>query len=463
MATIVHPYLFRWEDVERSSDLARLEMVLDALPDEAIVRALEQQRGRGRDTYPVRATWNAVLAGIVFQHATVESLLRELRRNAELREVCGFDPVGGAAAVPSSWAMSRFLDSVIERRALIDEMFKSLVRTLTELLPELGERLVFDGKAVPSFSTGREARTSGATSDPEASWGVKTYRGVDARGRAWEKVTRWFGYQLHLIVDAKTELPVAYEVLTASTSEVTHLLPLVESLTQAQPEVMARCESLSADRGLDSGEVNRTLWQDHGIKPVIDTRRLWREEKQEPGFDASSEITRLLDGEAADTIVYTERGEVRCCCPVSGTEHRMAFWGFEAERGTLRYRCPAAAQGTTCAGRAECERRSLGRPTAFGRVVRVPLATDWRIFTPIPRHTPGWKKLYAGRTAVERVNARIDQVFGFEKHTIRGLAKMQARMGLALAVMLALAVAAVRIGRGERMRCLVGEPRRKAA
>lgn len=464
VANILHPFLFSWADLDRSSDLDRFVMVLGTIPDEPVVRALEALRGRGRDTFPVRATWNAVLAGIVFQHSSVESLRRELLRNAELRQVCGFDPGKGSAAVPSTWAMSRFLANVIEKRSLIDAMFAELVRALTTLVPDFGEELAFDGKAVQSFSTGREDSKSGKTSDPDAAWGTKSYRGVDAKGKPWEKLSHWFGYQLHLIVDARHELPVAFEVLPASASEVTRIVPVVEALAEAHPELVARCQTLAADRGLDSGEVNQTLWQEYGIKPVIDTRKMWKQEKQEPGFDPGREITRALDPRRVDTVVHTERGEVRCICPVTGTERPMAFWGFEADRGTLRYRCPAAAcKGVTCAGRAACERAACGRETAFGRVVRVPLSSNWRVFTPIPRDSPSWATLYAHRTSVERVNARIDQVFGFERHTIRGLGKMHARMGLALVVMLALAVAAIRSNRKDLTRSLVGSPRQRAA
>ena len=55
---------------------------------------------------------------------------------------------------------------------------------------------------------------------------------------------------------------------------------------------------------------------------------------------------------------------------------------------------------------------------------------------------------------MERINSRIDQGFGFETHYIRGLAKMKARIGLA--VMMALALGQVRAGHAERMRSLVG-------
>ena len=63
---------------------------------------------------------------------------------------------------------------------------------------------------------------------------------------------------------------------------------------------------------------------------------------------------------------------------------------------------------------------------------------------------------YNRRSAMERINNRLDHSFNFETHYIRGLAKMKTRVGLALAVMMALALGQVRAGHAERMRSLVG-------
>jgi len=89
------------------------------------------------------------------------------------------------------------------------------------------------------------------------------------------------------------------------------------------------------------------------------------------------------------------------------------------------------------------------------RGVRVALAVDRRIFTPIARESYTWAKEYRRRTAVERVNSRLDISFGFERHTVRGLGKMRVRCGLALCVMLAMALGRVREKQQERMRSLV--------
>lgn len=118
MARISQPWLFTWKEIDEASDLDRLRLVLDALPDEELVSLLEQRRGRGRDDYPIRPMWNAVIAGVVFQHSTAAALIRELWRNGELRQLCGFNPFGGMASAPSDDAMERFLKLVVEHREI---------------------------------------------------------------------------------------------------------------------------------------------------------------------------------------------------------------------------------------------------------------------------------------------------------------------------------------------------------
>ena len=93
----------------------------------------------------------------------------------------------------------------------------------------------------------------------------------------------------------------------------------------------------------------------------------------------------------------------------------------------------------------------------YGRIVRVDLNTaDPGIFTPTPHGSPTWKRGYKRRNALERINSRLDNRFGFELHYLRGQTRMQTRVGLALNIMMALAVEHIRAGRPEQMRSLVG-------
>jgi hypothetical protein len=436
MAKLVAPYLFTWKDVEAKSDLERLMVVLEHIPDEALMGRLEKQRKWGRDDYPIRPVWNSVLAGVVYQHQSIDSLRRELLRNAELRQFCGFDPHKGSGAVPPSWVYTRFLKLLFKYEGEIDGMFDRLVDELKALLPDLGFSVAVDSKGVnsagrPTKRTGEDRRR-----DMDANWGKKTYRGKREDGTLWEKVVKWFGYKIHLLVDTKYEMPIGYQVTRASVSDSKQLLPLVKRVREKHSEIHRDMDTASGDKGYDSEENCRELYDEHGIKPVIDIRRMWRDKE-----------TRLLDPNRSDNIVYDEVGTVYCICPKTGEQRSMSYGGFEKGRMTLKYICPVRAYGLRCWGRDQC--------THATKSERISLEIDRRIFTPVSRSSYAWEREYKKRTAVERVNSRLDVSFGFERHFIRGQKKMEIRVGLALCVMLAMAVGRIKEERQELMRSLV--------
>ena len=72
MAIIAQKKLFGWKEIDDLGDLERLNLVLNYLPDEKLMRVLEEERYRGRDEYPVRAVWNSILAGVVYEHQSVQ-------------------------------------------------------------------------------------------------------------------------------------------------------------------------------------------------------------------------------------------------------------------------------------------------------------------------------------------------------------------------------------------------------
>lgn len=433
MAIIAQSSLFSWKEVDASPDILRLRRVLDILPDEALMGALEARRKGRRDDFPLRAMWNALIAAVVFGHCSVAALLRELGRNGELRELCGFHPGMGA---PSESAFSRFLRSVRMHQGLVEAMFEEMVQRLATLLPGYGTHLAIDGKDI---------KTHGR-SDPEAQTGAKTY--WNEQEGAFEEMKKWFGYKLHLVVDADYELPVAWELTAASVGESPRLMALVESIENAHPELLERAQSLAADRGYDDGADKAMLYDAYGIKPIIDTR------------DMAHGALKPLDEHHHDTIYCGPTGAV--CCKIDPFQPDdakayadMQFMGFEKDRGTLKYRCPAAAFGLECKNRAACRCRPQVRDGKYGRVVRIPLSRDRRIFLPVARHSLCFEQAYNKRTAVERVNSRIDQVYGFERHFIRGMQNMKLRVGLALLVMVATAAAWIEAGNPDRMRSLV--------
>ena len=185
MAIIHITSLFNWQDSNEKSDLERLELVINYLPDEKLMRTLETKRSNGRNDYPIRAIWNSLLAGTVFQHKSIESLRRELARNAELRQLCGFDPMKGANAVPTAWSYTRFLNQLLKHEHLINEIFHALVDELKNILPDFGERLAIDSKAIKSAGKPTKKPDGDRRRDNDADHGRKEYNGVTPEGKIW--------------------------------------------------------------------------------------------------------------------------------------------------------------------------------------------------------------------------------------------------------------------------------------
>ena len=108
------------QNEEVLGDLERLERVLANIPDGKLIYKLNEIRGKGRNDWPVISMWNAMIAGIVFQHPKDSALLRELNRNSQLRDMCGFEPrtekqedgTDKILVAPSPSAYSRFIKNL---------------------------------------------------------------------------------------------------------------------------------------------------------------------------------------------------------------------------------------------------------------------------------------------------------------------------------------------------------------
>ena len=101
--------------------------------------------------------------------------------------------------------------------------------------------MAIDSKALSTWA--KSKKDPDKRSDPDADWGKKTYRGTREDGTTWEKIKSWFGYKVHLIVDADYELPVAYNVTRASQSDTTYLLPMVKKLKRKHETLVKKART----------------------------------------------------------------------------------------------------------------------------------------------------------------------------------------------------------------------------
>ena len=404
--------LFAWDELTDSMEVSTIRETLAGVPDGELLEGLRQWRGRGRDDYPVRALWGTVLLTILLRHVSVEACLAELRRNEALRRIIGIESEEG---VPKKWNVSRFLKTLGTEPHLtgVRRVFEVMAQKLAIVVPDLGRSLAGD-------STGLSARPvtsrEGQREDlPVPEDGRKEY--TDEEGRV-TRVVEWHGYKLHLLADTRHEVSLAYQTTSAKAADATTLPALVEEAERALPK--GRIETLAYDMAADSAAVHRML-RDKGIRPLIENRRLWKEEYE-----------RALSG----NVVYDEAGTVYCYDVVSKppVRRKMAYIGHEPSRGTLKYRCPARHDGRRCRSDARCN-----GSRRYGKTVRVRSDIDLRRFPPIPRATKTFERLYKERTAVERVNARLKVFWGADDGNIAGGNRFFAFVGAVMIVHLALA------------------------
>jgi hypothetical protein len=489
--------LFPWDALEDNPSLLTIRRFLESVPDARLLEDLRRHRGKGRDDYPVRVLWGVLLLTILLRHSGIAACLEDLQRNDGLCQLIGID---GRDNIPKDWSMSRFLDVLGQdpHRSNLEAVFAHMVQRLGVVVPDLGEhtagdssalnarRLRQDAKAEPAATPGGSAATSSSAADPTANatratadaatsnsalsttpttipaapgpatpaqatpaqatpapaakieydkhglpqpaGGRKEYK--DDNGNVTH-VVQWFGYKFHLLVDVRHEVALSYRITSTKAGDNEIIPDLINQACANLPE--GRIRTMAYDKAADDSEVHEFL-DSVGIKPVIQQRALWKADPERllPGHDGNS------------NIVFDEAGSVYCYDKVSEPpiKHRMSYIGYEPDRDTIKYRCPAKHEGWECPMSDIC---NAGK--SYGKTVRVDKDIDLRRFPPIPRGTKLFEKLYKGRTAVERVNGRVKVFWGADDGNITGATRFHAYLGAVMVVHVGLATLLASTGR----------------
>lgn len=387
--------LFPWDVLDDSPSLQTIRTFLDAIPHGLLLDSLRRARGRGRDDYPVHVLWGTLLLAIALRHHTLAACLEELQRNA---------PLGQEPHLP-----------------LLRQVLDILVQRLGAAVPDLGKDTAGDstglaGRAAESPELRAAEQQQGL---PQPSGGRKEYK--DDNGTV-SKVVEWFGYKLHLLVDVQHEVSLAYRVTDTKTGDNEMIGVLLTDAKQNLPA--GRIKTLAYDKADDDIQVHELL-QDEQVQPVIPNRTFQRAEPE-----------KVLGGRTPLNVVHDQAGTLFCYDRVSPApvRHPLAYIGHEPQRGTLKYRCPARHEGWTCPSDAVCN-----GTRSYGLTVRVKQEIDLRRFPPILRATKQFERLYKGRTASERINARLKIFWGLDDGQVYGSRRFHAQVGAVLVVQLALA------------------------
>ena len=405
--------VFDYTEIEELGDLERFKLTLDGMDDEELMYRLENRRGHGRDDYPVRVMWNLLVAMKVFGHKTVASFRRELGRNSQLRNVCGLNDRfrRKGALVPPARVFTNYMKLLSDEPEALNKIFTKEVEELKELLPHFGENLAGDGKYLDSYS--KHEKTDGCEDtdlrgEHDAEWSVKEYNYIGNDGKTHTKKESHFGFKAHIICDVQTGLPIDYRVTKANADEKSEMISLLESIPAWLEE---RGKSLALDRGYDSKKMIQTI-KGIGILPIVDIRNCWKD----------GELTKQYKN---TDMVYDYKGSV-FFVENDGKKYKMIYEGYDNKKKCLRY-------------------------SHKGKIYKIYISYDERVFLPIARNSMKFARLYKGRTSVERLNGRIDRDFMFEDHSIRGLKKMRMLLTLSFIVMNGMAVAKIKNGQTKNL------------
>ena len=371
-----------------------LEAVWQAMPGEPILARLQSHRWTGRPGHSLGALWRAYVASYYLHLPHTNALIRRLQDDEALRNACGFDEL------PSRWTFNRFFIRLSEHSDLVHDALDALTDVVATYVPDFGKTVAVDSTTVRTHANPFKH------TDPDASWTAKSYNKGNKAKKEW-----YYGYKLHLAVDAVTELPIEAHVTTGSRSDMNELLP---SLHHAKERFSwFNPEWVLADKGYDSAK-NFTGVAEAGAVPIIDVRRMGKN-----GVRGREHESRPCEAYAVITP--------------DGVRHMCDRWPWTPK-------CPRFEQCPLFPVFVDSDLNPPGITPVYER------------YAPFPYGSKEWKAIYSKRSSVERVNSRLKECRRLEGHCFRGLAKLTTHALLSVVVMQATSVAHLAAGDFETMR-----------
>ena len=348
---------------------------------------------QGAEGYDPIALFKAQLLIYLGEVKSDRQLAEALRYNGRLCLLCGFNFL----KTPSNGTFTNFRDR------LGDDIFYDILHNLIAQAIVLkvirGGDTAIDSTHVWAYANQFGHRTCQCKgrcdcprsySDTEAAWGAKS------------KDYFFFGYKVHLIVDAISQLPLEVKVTPGNASDSPEAIPLLKGAQEKHP--LLNLTTSAMDSAYDTQANYLFAIKEAHVAPIIALN-------PRGGVDALT----------ANSLQLTKDGSYVC---LAG--HQVVYWGKEEKRGRLKFRCPAAV------GKCECLFRFTCSPSKYGRTFYLNLGRDYRLVGPIPRGTLLWQQKYDRRTSVERAYSEEKGSHRLADLRVRGLAKVKIHVYLAL-------------------------------
>jgi transposase len=361
-------------NVPRRSVAEDLSTILESPEVSRLITELEATRSTGRPGYPLRALVGMTIVKSLYAIPVWTRTVALVTEHPALAAVIAPD-----GQVPTHWSCYRFLAKLREHRDLLEDCIAAIVKALKKRNPLLGWDVAIDASDMPAYANGQRFKSKNGPerktfSDPDASWGH--HSAVSTR-----KGGGFYGYRLHMVVCAKTDLPLAWQVETGKANECPTVGPLLDRLHTIGIDP----ETATMDKGYDTNTVHDAC-TDRDVLPVVPLRK-------------TPAVVRGEDGPPS-----CEHGEWR-------------FGGADRKRGACKWRCPTG----------ECKPASVWIKAN-------------RLHPLIPRETLRFKGLYRRRASVERAFGRLKHEWGLTPLRVRRLERVQLHADLTILAQLSSAL-----------------------
>jgi hypothetical protein len=310
-------------------------------------------------------------------------LIRALESNPLLAAACGID---SPDHIPSVFAIGRFRRKLSEFRDAVSKVLEGAVGQLRATLTDFGHTVAFDSTDVKAWANSFHQDT-----DPDA--------GVGAKKKGPGNTFFWYGFKVHLAVDANSELPIWFDVTPANRWDGSLLTPTIQ-------DAMRRFDWLkpayvTADKGYNGRDVFRSVAEEIGAIPVIDVKHPKAKDREGRPCEAVAERMN-----SKVTIMHCEREPYDSFCPEYGHCPKQQSW-------------------------------MLG-----GKMAKVQRRQYFEQYSPFPFGSEAWKKVYNKRVSVERVFSRLKGYRKLNAIRTRRMPKVWLHVALSLLVMNGAALAA---------------------
>ncbi len=142
---------------------------------------------------------------------------------------------------------------------------------------------------------------------------------------------------MHLIVDAKSQLPLDVKVTPGGEGDSSQAKPLLKGAKERHPEI--KIDSASMDAAYDSYENYCFAIEDIGAAPII-------------ALNPRGRVDAITKGS-----LYLSDDDTYTCF----AGFKVVYWGRDKKRGRLKFRCPAALDRYQCLFRSTCSLSPYGR------------------------------------------------------------------------------------------------------